>query len=255
MWTLYFCPVVCSFFCRLISAVGDWMSTMLPHIVWPKFEFRMQVWNVLCVAHWKWRTPKIAIWAPLRNFFGGYIFATEAHIDKRKKNLLNSNVSPRCAHNMVNFGPSAAEICWLVWGTPADFNRFHVLAALLHGTLVVGVSQTLRRWIEGVTYIQQGGHPIGHWSTFLVDLVMRSILCLLCLCRLLDHDWYQLFLWWITFWQNAESYRKRSEKTICSERTEDAARVPVCDFTAGKDFWKLNISYLITFVCHKICYL
>jgi len=41
------------------------------------------------------------------------------------------------------------------------------LAALLHGTLVVGVSQTLRRWTEGVTYIRQGGHHVGHWPTFL----------------------------------------------------------------------------------------
>jgi len=34
----------------------------------------------------------------------------------------------------------AAEIVSLVWGTPANFNGFQVLAALLHGTLVVGVS-------------------------------------------------------------------------------------------------------------------
>jgi len=46
---------------------------------------------------------------------------------------------------MVNFGPLAAEIVSLVWDTPANFNRFGVLAALLHGILVVGVSQTLRR--------------------------------------------------------------------------------------------------------------
>jgi len=46
---------------------------------------------------------------------------------------------------MVNFGPVAAEIVLLVWGTPANFNGFRVLAALLHSTLVVGVSQTLRR--------------------------------------------------------------------------------------------------------------
>ena len=45
---------------------------------------------------------------------------------------------------MVNFGPLAAEIVSLVWGTPANFNGFDVLAALLHGILVVGVSQTLR---------------------------------------------------------------------------------------------------------------
>ena len=37
---------------------------------------------------------------------------------------------------MVNFG-LAAEIVSLVWGTPANFNGFRVLAALLHGTLVV----------------------------------------------------------------------------------------------------------------------
>ena len=45
---------------------------------------------------------------------------------------------------MVNFGPLAAEYGSLVWGTPANFDGFSVLAALLHGTLV-GVSQTLRR--------------------------------------------------------------------------------------------------------------
>jgi len=45
---------------------------------------------------------------------------------------------------MANLGPLAADICWRVWGTPANFNMFCVLATLLHGTLVVGVSQTLR---------------------------------------------------------------------------------------------------------------
>ena len=48
-------------------------------------------------------------------------------------------------YSMVNFGPLAAEIVSLVRGTPATVNGFRVLAALLHGTLVVGVSETLRR--------------------------------------------------------------------------------------------------------------
>jgi len=43
---------------------------------------------------------------------------------------------------MVNVGPLTAEIGPVVWGTPANFNGFRVLAALLHGTQVVGVSQT-----------------------------------------------------------------------------------------------------------------
>jgi len=34
---------------------------------------------------------------------------------------------------MVKFGPLMAEISWPVWGTPANFSWFRVLAALLHG--------------------------------------------------------------------------------------------------------------------------
>ena len=55
------------------------------------------------------KSPKITIWAPSHNFVG-YIFATKARIDNRKKNLLSSNMSCTCLHNMVNFGPLAAEI-------------------------------------------------------------------------------------------------------------------------------------------------
>jgi len=83
-----------------------------------------------------------------------------------EKNLLSSNLSSTCSHNMVNFGPLAADIISLVWGTPGNFNGFRVLAALLHGTPAVDVSQTLRRWTEGATYIRQGGHHVGHWPTF-----------------------------------------------------------------------------------------
>jgi len=32
-----------SFFSRLISAVADWISPILPHMVWPQCEFKMQV--------------------------------------------------------------------------------------------------------------------------------------------------------------------------------------------------------------------
>jgi len=67
---------------------------------------------------------------------------------------------------MVNFGPLAAKIDPVVWGTPANFNGFRVLAALPHGTPVLSVSQTLQRWTEGATYIQQGSHHVGHQPTF-----------------------------------------------------------------------------------------
>jgi len=67
---------------------------------------------------------------------------------------------------MVNFSPLAAEIVSLVWGTRANFNRFRVLAALLHGSQVVSVSQTSRRRTEGAAYVRQGDHHVGHWPTF-----------------------------------------------------------------------------------------
>jgi len=72
------------------------------------------------------------------------IFSQLRHILTIGKKLINSNISPTGLYNMVNFGPLAAEMVSLVWGTSANFNGFRVLAALLHGTLVVGVSQTLR---------------------------------------------------------------------------------------------------------------
>jgi len=69
MRTLYFHPVVYAvFFPRLISAVADWMSAILPHMVWPYCEFKMQVSSVLHAARCKYRTQKIAIWAPSHNF-------------------------------------------------------------------------------------------------------------------------------------------------------------------------------------------
>jgi len=67
------------------------------------------------------------------------------HASTIGKKLVKQQYLPHTSSNMVNFGPLTAEIGLPVWGTPANFNGFRVLAALLHGTLVVGVSQTLRR--------------------------------------------------------------------------------------------------------------
>jgi len=75
----------------------------------------------------------------------GYIFATKACIDNRQKKLVKQQYLLYTSSQYGELRPLAAEIVSLVWGTPANFNWFRVLAALLHGTLVVGVSQTLRR--------------------------------------------------------------------------------------------------------------
>jgi len=119
-----------------------------------------------------------------RTTLSGYIFATKARINNWK-NLLSSNTFSKRSHNMVNFGPLAAEIGLVVWGAPANLNRFRVLAALLHGSLVVGVSQTLRHWTEGATYIRQGGHHvgIGPHSSFFSSTGYYCFVLLNCSCH------------------------------------------------------------------------
>jgi len=62
---------------------------------------------------------------------------------------------------MVNFGPLVAEIVSLLWGIPDNFNGFGVLAALLHGTLVVGVSQTAA--LNRGHHLYPAGRP-SHWA-------------------------------------------------------------------------------------------
>jgi len=98
---------------------------------------------VLHTARWKYRmqkSPKIHHLGTIAQLCRA-VFATKARIDNRRK-MLNSNISPTCPYNMMNFVPLAAEMGSLVWATPANFNGFRVLAPLLHGTLVVGANET-----------------------------------------------------------------------------------------------------------------
>ena len=68
-----------------------------------------------------------------RTSLSGCIFVRQ--VSTIGKKVLNSNIFSTCPHNMANYGPLAAEIGSGVWGTgtPANFNGFRVLAALLHG--------------------------------------------------------------------------------------------------------------------------
>jgi len=55
------------------------------------------------------------------------------HISTIGKKLVKEQYVLTCTHNMANFGPLAAKIDAVVWGTPANFNGFRILAELLHG--------------------------------------------------------------------------------------------------------------------------
>jgi len=81
----------------------------------------------------KYRTQKIAKNSPSEHHptnLSGCIFPTKACINNQKK-LLNSNIFSTCPHNVANFGLLVAEITSGVWGTPANFNGYRVLASLL----------------------------------------------------------------------------------------------------------------------------
>jgi len=88
-----------------------------------------------------------------------------------EKNLLSSNISSTCLHNMVNFGPLAAEIGSLVWGTPSNFNGFCVLASSLHGlsAKLCGVEQRAPS-VFGRVAITLGIVPHSSWIKFGLSL-------------------------------------------------------------------------------------
>jgi len=67
------------------------------------------------------------------------------HISTIGKKPVKQQCLPHMCSQYGQLGPLTAEIDLVVWGTPANFDGFRVLAAVLHGTLVVGVSQTLQR--------------------------------------------------------------------------------------------------------------
>ena len=133
MRTLYFCPVVSSFFLLSIfsrlfppSQIG-----CLPYLhIWCGLSANVGRRSERCCTRLAENTgckksPKIR---HLRTI-AQVCRATSSrlrHISKIGKNFLDGNISPTRPYNkikMVNFGPLVAEIVSLVWGTPGNFNR------------------------------------------------------------------------------------------------------------------------------------
>ena len=57
---------------------------------------------------------------------------------------------------------------------PTKFQLVSRLGSVTARHVVVGVSHTLRRWIEGATYVRQVSHHVGHWPTFLVSILFNN---------------------------------------------------------------------------------
>jgi len=91
---------------------------------------------------------------------------------------------------MVNFGSLAAEILSLVWGTPGNFNGLGVLAALLHGTLVVGVSQTAA--LNRGRHLYSAGRP-SRWALAHILVVFSFLFGFVASCSRLS--WLFVSFW------------------------------------------------------------
>ena len=119
------------------------------------------------------------------------IFATKAHIDNRKKNLLSSNTSSTCPYSMVNFGLLSAEILSLVWAPLqistgfASWQRYCTASGS-------GRQPNFAALNRGRHLYSAGDHHVGHWPTFLVLLLSSSFFP-----RLISAvgDWMFTILW------------------------------------------------------------
>jgi len=94
-------------------------------------------------------------------------------------------MSCTCPHNMANFGPLTAEICWRVWGTQANFNGFRILASLLQRRRSPKANQTLHDvWpppgLLHYIYIFEGCCPLTEFC-----LVQNSLYVQVLLSRIL----------------------------------------------------------------------
>jgi len=96
--------------------------------------------------------------------------------------VLNSNISSTCPHNMANFSAVAAEIGSVVWGTPANFNGFRVLASLLQRRRSPQPNQSLydvwpspwRGTRNGITELSQMAPPIFGWAAITLGIDPHS---------------------------------------------------------------------------------
>jgi len=182
IFALWFLLSSSFFFPHLISAVADWMSAILPQMVClsaslgyrsETCEFRMHVWNLLHAARWKYRTQKSRQKSPSghhRTTLSRYTFPLW-HISTIGKKLVKQVKLVNLLHRSSQYGELRPTNGWdrlTSLGHPCKFQLVLRLGSVTARHLVVGVSQTLRRWTEGVTYIRQGDHHVGHWPTFLV---------------------------------------------------------------------------------------
>jgi len=110
-----------------------------------------------------------------RTTLSGCIFAAEACIDNRKKNLLNTDTSSTCPHNMVNFRPTNGWDLLASLGHPCKFQR---LSRLGSGTARHSSSERQPNFaaLNRGRHLYSAGRP-SRWALahILVDITLHFI--------------------------------------------------------------------------------
>ena len=140
----------------------------------------MQVWNLLHSARWKHRTQKVAknrhlgtiaqlCWA---------ISSQLRHVSTIGKKLVKQQYVLHMSPQYGELRPTNGWDPFVSLGHSCKFQRVSRLGSVTSRHIVVVVSQTLRRWTEGATYVRQGDHHVGHWPTFWYSYVFLCVKCL-----------------------------------------------------------------------------
>jgi len=157
----------------------------------------MQVWNLLHAARWKCRTQKSRQKSPSghhRTTLSGYIFATKAHIDNRKK-----LVKQRYVHHMSSqYSELRPANGWDPSGSlrhPCKFQRASRLGSVTARHLVAGVSQNFEALNRG-RHLCSAGRP-SRWA-----LAHILVSCLFVDSQL---HWAAIFVSLLLLFQNCSS--------------------------------------------------
>jgi len=127
----------------------------------------MQVWNVLHAARWKYRVQKKSPSGHQRTNLWGYIFATKAHIDNRKKLVKQQYL----LHKFSQYGelrPTSGWDSFVSLGHPCKFQLVSRFGSVTARHSSIGRQPNFAALNRGRHLYSAGGHHVGHWPTFLV---------------------------------------------------------------------------------------
>ena len=156
-----------SFFPRLISAAVDWMSTILH--TWCGLSANLGCRSETCCTRLAENTGRKKV---AKNRHLGTIAQLSRAISSQLRHVSTTGkklVKQRYVlHTSSQYGELRPTNGWDPSGSlrhPCKFQRLFRHGSVTARHLVVGVSQTLRRWTEGASYVRQGDHQVGHWPT------------------------------------------------------------------------------------------